>query len=53
MTAALNSTGRQIFFNLCEWGVNRPWEWARPVRTLTETKMRHSKPPMLLVVLTT
>eukprot|EP01102_Stenamoeba_stenopodia_P001079 TRINITY_DN1094_c0_g2_i1.p1 TRINITY_DN1094_c0_g2~~TRINITY_DN1094_c0_g2_i1.p1 ORF type:complete len:418 (-),score=69.49 TRINITY_DN1094_c0_g2_i1:110-1363(-) len=28
MSQALNSTGRPIFFALCEWGVDDPWEWA-------------------------
>jgi len=30
MAAALNQTGRPIFFALCEWGVENPWEWAMP-----------------------
>lgn len=24
---ALNSTGKPIFFNACEWGKESPWEW--------------------------
>ena len=24
---ALNKTGKPIFFNACEWGVEDPWEW--------------------------
>ena len=24
---ALNSTGKAIFFNSCEWGVEDPWTW--------------------------
>ncbi len=28
MVAALRRTGRPIVFNVCEWGKNRPWEWA-------------------------
>lgn len=24
---ALNKTGKPIFFNSCEWGVDNPWEW--------------------------
>eukprot|EP01102_Stenamoeba_stenopodia_P020805 TRINITY_DN8243_c0_g1_i4.p1 TRINITY_DN8243_c0_g1~~TRINITY_DN8243_c0_g1_i4.p1 ORF type:complete len:439 (-),score=84.44 TRINITY_DN8243_c0_g1_i4:151-1410(-) len=28
MSQSLNSTGRRIFFALCEWGVDQPWEWA-------------------------
>jgi len=28
MSKALNSTGRPIFFNFCEWGIADPWTWA-------------------------
>ncbi|MGD8497025.1 MAG: alpha-galactosidase, partial [Gemmatimonadales bacterium] len=28
MRDALRATGRPIFFSICEWGANRPWEWA-------------------------
>lgn len=24
---ALNQTGKPIFFNACEWGVEEPWKW--------------------------
>ncbi len=24
---ALNATGKPIFFNACEWGVDDPWKW--------------------------
>ena len=27
MSAALNNTGRPIAFNMCEWGVEDPWNW--------------------------
>ena len=27
MSAALNATGRHIHLNMCEWGVDDPWEW--------------------------
>ncbi|XP_064390820.1 uncharacterized protein LOC135338698 [Halichondria panicea] len=27
MSKALNETGKSIFFNSCEWGVEDPWEW--------------------------
>jgi alpha-galactosidase len=27
MSRALNSTGRPIGFNMCEWGNEKPWEW--------------------------
>lgn len=23
----MNATGKPIFFNSCEWGVDQPWEW--------------------------
>ncbi|KAL0483592.1 alpha-galactosidase [Acrasis kona] len=28
MSLALNSTGRPIFYSICNWGVKNPWEWA-------------------------
>lgn len=28
MRNALNSTGRPIFYSICEWGVESPWLWA-------------------------
>ncbi|MDP4285052.1 MAG: glycoside hydrolase family 27 protein [Bacteroidota bacterium] len=28
MKNALDASGRQIVFSLCEWGSNNPWEWA-------------------------
>eukprot|EP00850_Spirogloea_muscicola_P004382 SM000019S04926 [mRNA] locus=s19:494:4556:+ [translate_table: standard] len=31
MRDALNATGRQIFFSLCEWGVDSPAIWGRKV----------------------
>lgn len=31
MTEALNNCGRDIFYSLCEWGVNDPADWARAV----------------------
>jgi len=31
MGEALKATGRPIVYSLCEWGQNRPWEWARSV----------------------
>ena len=24
---ALNATAKPIFFNACEWGVDKPWQW--------------------------
>jgi len=31
MRNALGATGRPILFSMCEWGRNKPWEWARGV----------------------
>jgi len=31
MSKALNSTGRPIFFETCEWGIDSPWLWAPPI----------------------
>jgi alpha-galactosidase len=27
MSAAMNATGRHMHLNMCEWGVDSPWEW--------------------------
>ncbi|MBP2324234.1 alpha-galactosidase [Kibdelosporangium banguiense] len=37
MRDALRRTGRPIVFSLCEWGQNRPWEWAADVGHLWRT----------------
>lgn len=34
MSKALKTAGRPIVFSLCEWGSNKPWEWAAPVGQL-------------------
>lgn len=31
MRSALRRAGRPILFSICEWGSNRPWEWAADV----------------------
>ncbi|MER7199780.1 alpha-galactosidase [Streptomyces sp. CB01635] len=31
MGDAIAATGRNMLFNLCEWGANKPWEWATSV----------------------
>lgn len=31
MGDALNSTGRQILYSLCEWGEDYPWKWAQTI----------------------
>lgn len=31
MRDALAKTGRPILFSICEWGDNKPWEWAKDV----------------------
>lgn len=37
MANALRATGRPIVFSLCEWGENKPWEWAAPLGHLWRT----------------
>jgi alpha-galactosidase len=37
MSKALRMAGKPIVFSLCEWGTNRPWEWATPVGHLWRT----------------
>ncbi|HEX7302973.1 NPCBM/NEW2 domain-containing protein [Lentzea sp.] len=37
MRDALEATGREIVFSICEWGENKPWEWARDVGHLWRT----------------
>lgn len=37
MRDALFSTGRPIVFSVCEWGENKPWEWAKGVGHLWRT----------------
>jgi alpha-galactosidase len=37
MSMALHKAGRPIIFSLCEWGQNKPWEWAAPVGELWRT----------------
>lgn len=31
MRDALLKSGRPIFFSICEWGYENPWEWAGDV----------------------
>ena len=31
MSNALKATGRPIFYSMCEWGSNKPWEWAAEI----------------------
>jgi alpha-galactosidase len=31
MADALAASGREIVYSICEWGQNRPWEWAAEV----------------------
>lgn len=31
MSNALKATGRPIWFSMCEWGTNKPWEWAADI----------------------
>jgi alpha-galactosidase len=37
MSNALKTAKRPIVFSLCEWGDNKPWEWAEPVGNLWRT----------------
>lgn len=37
MSDALRAAGRPVVFSLCEWGQNKPWEWAVPVGHLWRT----------------
>jgi alpha-galactosidase len=37
MRDALHATGRPIVLSLCEWGENRPWEWAKNIGHLWRT----------------
>ncbi|MEO8766666.1 MAG: glycoside hydrolase family 27 protein [Ginsengibacter sp.] len=37
MSNALRVAGRPIVFSLCEWGENKPWEWAEKVGQLWRT----------------
>ncbi len=37
MSAALKAAGRPVVFSLCEWGQNKPWEWAKDVGHLWRT----------------
>lgn len=37
MSRALKTAGRPIIFSLCEWGGNKPWEWATGIGQLWRT----------------
>lgn len=37
MSKALAQTNQNIIFSLCEWGENKPWEWAAPIGQLWRT----------------
>jgi len=37
MRDALRSTGRPIVLSICEWGQNKPWEWAKNIGHLWRT----------------
>jgi len=47
MSKALTATKRPIVFSICEWGENKPWEWAEPIghlwRTTTDISKNWSK----------
>lgn len=31
MSNALNATGRQILYGMCNWGQDQPWQWANTI----------------------
>jgi len=37
MSKALKQAGRPVIFSLCEWGTNKPWEWASSIGHLWRT----------------
>ena len=37
MSKAIKAAGRPMIFSLCEWGNNKPWEWAKNVGQLWRT----------------
>jgi alpha-galactosidase len=37
MSDALRACGRPIVFSICEWGRNKPWEWAKEIGHLWRT----------------
>lgn len=37
MSQKLKEAGRPILFSLCEWGDNKPWEWAKPIGHMWRT----------------
>jgi alpha-galactosidase len=37
MRDALHAAGRPVVFSICEWGQNKPWEWAADVGHLWRT----------------
>lgn len=37
MRDALYKAGRPVVFSICEWGVNKPWNWAKEVGHLWRT----------------
>lgn len=51
MRNALAKAGRPIFFSMCEWGTNKPWEWAAEVGHSWRTT--HDIGPAFLPVETT
>ncbi|GAA3579253.1 glycoside hydrolase family 27 protein [Snuella lapsa] len=39
MRDALYKAGKPIVFSMCEWGTNKPWEWAQDVAHLYRTTL--------------
>ena len=41
MRDALRKSGRPIVFSICEWGINKPWVWAKDVGHSMAHHRRH------------
>lgn len=37
MSKALKVAGKPMVFSICEWGVNKPWQWAAPLGQMWRT----------------
>jgi alpha-galactosidase len=37
MRQAIDKTGRQMLYSICEWGTSQPWEWASGIGQLWRT----------------
>ncbi|WTO38732.1 NPCBM/NEW2 domain-containing protein [Streptomyces achromogenes] len=52
MRDALKATGRPIVYSICEWGENKPWEWAADIGHLWRTTgdIKDNWPSMLSIL---